>query len=286
MQQILFALCTLLLLADLAVGQPDQNVGGVGPGPNWRTYTVKGEEFSVTLPAVPEMRTTDGFRKDGKTRLERRLKTSLYNVDYSIEAFENPEPRQSLQKFIEEFGFDTEYDRQTRRKWTVDGFEGFEYSLANRTAVIRFVATEAHLYRFIATGTIAVKGSEVERFFSLIRLGQNLDGIQISDGPGGSLPAGAEVYSGKQATTKARLLSKPQPSYTKEARENDISGVVILKCVFRSNGEVTNIHIVAGLPYGLTDRAIEAAKKIKFIPATKDGQPVSMWMQLEYHFSP
>src|ERR1043165_461524 len=99
MKAILLALCTLLLLANLALGQT-QNMGGVGPGPNWRTYTVKGEEFSVTLPAPPEMRTTDGFRKDGKPRVERRLKTSLYGVDYSIEAFENPEPKESLEKFV------------------------------------------------------------------------------------------------------------------------------------------------------------------------------------------
>jgi hypothetical protein len=36
----------------------------------------------------------------------------------------------------------------------------------------------------------------------------------------------------------------------------------------------------------LTELAIEAAKKIKFVPATKYGYPVSMWMQLEYNFSP
>ena len=36
---------------------------------------------------------------------------------------------------------------------------------------------------------------------------------------------------------------------------------------------------------GLTERAIEAAKRIKFTPAMKDGKPVSVWMQLEYNFS-
>jgi len=35
----------------------------------------------------------------------------------------------------------------------------------------------------------------------------------------------------------------------------------------------------------LLERAIDAAKKIRFIPAVKDGKYVSMWMQLEYNFN-
>jgi hypothetical protein len=40
-----------------------------------------------------------------------------------------------------------------------------------------------------------------------------------------------------------------------------------------------------GLPYGLTEKAIAAARQIRFDPATKDGHKVSMWMKLEYNFN-
>lgn len=53
----------------------------------------------------------------------------------------------------------------------------------------------------------------------------------------------------------------------------------------KDDGTITNIRVVAGLRGGLTERSIEAARKIKFIPATKDGKPVSMWMQLEYNYN-
>jgi len=53
----------------------------------------------------------------------------------------------------------------------------------------------------------------------------------------------------------------------------------------RPSGSVTNISTIRGLPDGLTERAIAAAKIIKFTPAMKDGHPVSMWMQLEYNFN-
>ena len=45
---------------------------------------------------------------------------------------------------------------------------------------------------------------------------------------------------------RKRLISKPEPQYTEEARKNQITGTVVLKCVFSSNGTVTNIRTVSG----------------------------------------
>jgi TonB family protein len=104
-------------------------------------------------------------------------------------------------------------------------------------------------------------------------------------GPGGGGGGYDKIFTGKDVTTKARLISKPEPQYTEDARKNQIVGTVVLKCVFSSNGTVSNIRTVSGLPYGLTERAIAAARQIKFVPATKDGHQVSMWMQLEYNFN-
>ncbi len=103
-------------------------------------------------------------------------------------------------------------------------------------------------------------------------------------GPGGG-GGGNTIYVGKQVTEKARLISKPEPQYTEEARKNQITGTVVLKVVFDKSGEVNHIVTMKGLPFGLTERAIAAAKKIKFVPAKKDGKDVSMWMQLEYNFN-
>ena len=102
-------------------------------------------------------------------------------------------------------------------------------------------------------------------------------------GPGGGDPN--RIFSPKDVTSKARVLSKPEPQYTEEARKNQVTGTVILRAVFSSTGQVTNISARAGLPYGLTERAIAAARQIKFTPATKDGRPVSMYIQLEYNFN-
>lgn len=95
----------------------------------------------------------------------------------------------------------------------------------------------------------------------------------------------ARIYKSSEVTTRARVLKKPEPSYTEDARNNQVTGTVVLRCIFAADGRVRNIYVIWGLPGGLTERAIEAARKIKFIPATVDGKPVSMWMQLEYNFN-
>jgi TonB family protein len=93
------------------------------------------------------------------------------------------------------------------------------------------------------------------------------------------------VYPPPQVTERARVLAKPEPQYTEEARKGGITGSVVLRVVFSQTGEVTNIRAVSTLPFGLTERAIAAARLIRFRPATKDGRPVNVSMQLEYNFN-
>lgn len=120
--------------------------------------------------------------------------------------------------------------------------------------------------------------------------GGNTGGGPRREGGGGPGGGGGgtdydRIFSGKEVTSKARVLSKPEPTYTEAARKNQITGTVVLRAVFSSSGTVTNIKAVSGLPDGLTERAIAAAKQIRFVPATKDGRPVSMYMELQYNFN-
>jgi TonB family protein len=108
-------------------------------------------------------------------------------------------------------------------------------------------------------------------------------------GPGGGQGNNPEdpdrVYPAPQVTERARVLAKPEPQYTEDARRNQITGSVVLRVIFSRTGEVTNIRAIHALPFGLTERAIAAARLIRFRPATKDGQPVNVYMQLEYNFN-
>jgi TonB family protein len=120
--------------------------------------------------------------------------------------------------------------------------------------------------------------------------GGNTGGGPRREGGGGPGGGGGgtdynRIFRSSEVNSRARVLDKPEPQYTEAARKNQITGTVVLRAVFSSSGSVTNISTIRGLPDGLTERAISAAKQIRFVPAQKDGHPVSMWMQLEYNFN-
>jgi TonB family protein len=95
----------------------------------------------------------------------------------------------------------------------------------------------------------------------------------------------SRIFRGSEVEQRARLISKPEPQYTEEARKNLVTGTVMLRVVFTNLGQVDQIRAVQTLPFGLTERAIAAARQIKFQPATRGGRPVSVHMQLEYNFN-
>lgn len=74
--------------------------------------------------------------------------------------------------------------------------------------------------------------------------------------------------------TPVEILEKPKPAYTAEARQMKIEGEVLLKVVFRSSGQVDVLGVERGLGHGLDESAMTAARKIRFKPALRQGQPV------------
>ena len=65
-------------------------------------------------------------------------------------------------------------------------------------------------------------------------------------------------------------------AYTDEARQNNVEGKIILQVIFCANGRISDITVEGGLPFGLTERAKETMRKIRFAPALKDSQPVTV----------
>jgi protein TonB len=67
--------------------------------------------------------------------------------------------------------------------------------------------------------------------------------------------------------TRAALITfKPEPGFTEEARRDNVSGVVKLRALLKYDGTVEVVEVIKGLENGLTERTVEAAKKIRFQP--------------------
>jgi TonB family protein len=113
----------------------------------------------------------------------------------------------------------------------------------------------------------------------------NTGGGGVGPGAGPSTGGTDQIYRPNEVTQKARIISKPNPEYTEQARLNNTVGTVRLSVVFTATGQVTNIRPLNHLPDGLTEKAIAAARRIQFTPAQKDGQAVSSYVTIEYNFN-
>jgi TonB family protein len=92
------------------------------------------------------------------------------------------------------------------------------------------------------------------------------------------------VFGSSEVQTKAKLLDAPAADYPDEARAAKESGEVRLRLVLAADGTVKNIFPMKGLPHGLTEAAMNAARRIKFTPAIREGKPVSQFETLSYEF--
>ncbi|MEP6946019.1 MAG: TonB family protein [Acidobacteriota bacterium] len=86
-------------------------------------------------------------------------------------------------------------------------------------------------------------------------------------------------------TQALKILAKPKPSYTDSARQNQVQGTVILRVTFLASGGIGSISPVKGLPNGLTEQAIAAARSMRFEPAKINGVAQNSTKQVEYTFS-
>jgi len=275
-----------LLVCTLILGAPAANAQS-SDRPHWSLYTIKGEPLTVALPIVPGMETSKEVRaRPQKDRKRRVLKLSASGVVYTIHIVENPKPRLSLEAFIQEQTTANSAEKLTPKgDLTVDGNTGKAFVYPDGNGLAQFFATGDRLYDVRAYGA-PLDDPRITTFFHYFSLKKNKRSYEVSENvQSESLSPGETVYTGKEVDTKARLIMKPEPVYTEKARGEQLTGTVVLKCVFAADGTIKNIRVVVGLPFGLTDKSIEAARKIKFIPATKDGKNVSMWMQLEYNYN-
>ena len=107
-----------------------------------------------------------------------------------------------------------------------------------------------------------------------------------SDQPGATNPNKTvpEIFKVGNGVTAPIPTYKPEPPYTKDARDAKLKGNVILKIVVGANGTVTDIQVIEGLGKGLTESAVKTVKTWKFEPATKNGRPVAVWVTVEVTF--
>jgi len=94
--------------------------------------------------------------------------------------------------------------------------------------------------------------------------------------PVAPLPVGGDVK-------QAELISKVAPVYPALAKNQHVSGNVLVDALIDANGKVTTMKVISG-PTLLHQAAMDALRQWKYQPATLDGKPVPMHLTVTLQF--
>jgi TonB family protein len=273
-------------------------------GGKWERYTGRGEAFTVLLPAPPKASVANRPVRFILGREAERYRGTLYSsysdgVAYLIYSF--PRHSESIKQFVNEF---TNHYARTQevvssRDINLNNVSGQRHLIKFRDldGVLDFYVTDKRAYILHVIGADE-SNPAIKRFLESFTLsnsegkGQATDSAAIEIKPDSKKTPQIDdsqdtepAYSSRDVTRKAVIIVRPEPEYTEEARAHRAGGTVILKVVLSSSGKVTGIEVEKSLPRGLTEKAIEAARRLIFIPAMKDGKFVSQRVHVEYGFS-
>lgn len=106
-------------------------------------------------------------------------------------------------------------------------------------------------------------------------------------GPGSGGGTGGGVYRPGNGVTLPRVLHEERPQYTSDAMRAKVQGTVLLECVVRPDGSVGDVQVVRSLDptFGLDQQAVTAARKWRFAPGTRLGEPVPVLITIELTFT-
>jgi len=84
-------------------------------------------------------------------------------------------------------------------------------------------------------------------------------------------------------STDLKPVKTELPTYPNAAREQNIRGQVAIQILVSEAGHVEGSQVISGDPL-LRDAALEAAKRWRFKPFLKGGQPVAAIAKLSFDF--
>jgi TonB family protein len=94
----------------------------------------------------------------------------------------------------------------------------------------------------------------------------------------------AESSRYSSVTKPAHIRQQVAVAPTEKSLRAQIHGAVGLRVLVAADGRPARAYVIRRLGYGLDQRAVEAALQYRFEPATLNGLPQSVWVELEVKF--
>lgn len=103
-------------------------------------------------------------------------------------------------------------------------------------------------------------------------------------GPGEGGGYGGGLYHVGGGVAAPQLIFAPDPEFSDEARRAKYQGVCVVSLIVDAQGNPQRVQVVRHLGMGLDEKAIEAVRQYKFKPATLQGKPVPVEVNIEVNF--
>jgi len=92
------------------------------------------------------------------------------------------------------------------------------------------------------------------------------------------------VYHVGAGVSNPVLIYSPKPQFSQEALNARFQGMVIVGLIIDETGTPSDVHVVRPLGMGLDQKAIEAVKRYRFKPASFEGKPVRVEVNIQVPF--
>lgn len=108
------------------------------------------------------------------------------------------------------------------------------------------------------------------------------EGPGLGSGQGGGFGGGVFEVGG--GVTPPTILYRRDPIYSEDARKAQYEGTVVLEAIVHRDGSVEILRVIRGLGLGLDENAMDALREWRFRPATRQGVPVDVAVNIEVNF--
>jgi TonB family protein len=149
---------------------------------------------------------------------------------------------------------------------------------------------------YFARQSLLIVGLSTSLFVPVRAHSKSLQTATILPGPTGmSTPPRADIVPPDKNMSAPIVIHSVKPRWPKAAQKSSSPATVIVNCYIERDGTTSNVHAVRvtvssesdvnNSTKSLEDSAVEAVKHYKFKPATKDGQPVPVELNVNVTFS-
>lgn len=280
----------------------------------WIRVASDNGEFSIELPDSGRyFYDKDGFyfndpMSGAFTFKEMQMLNAALDKTYmSVEIYRMPNAKGYLERISNWGGLaftkikTGEKDFVARKAEFDRSYEPVRKRTENLNFEVRYIASKTHFY-IITVWNRGKNTPAAERLLASIKLGaENAPdaksvrisaiepvtlaqiGGQLSKDEIKALPEGSKFENG--APGQLYILQTPWSGFNFANVNSRAKGVVRLKVTYSKEGRIDKIALVSGLPGGLNRLAFFAVLRSKFLPAEKDGEPVTVEKVINYDYT-